>query len=57
MIDRRKLARDNRRLAESAGQMLDTLIINGRREVKRIIISAIIAQVGLRVRGEVTDER
>lgn len=45
MIDRKKLARDNKRLAESAGKMLHTLIIKGKREVKRIIISAIIEQV------------
>lgn len=45
MIDRKQLARDNRRLAESAGQMLHTLIIEGSEAVKKIIISAIIAQV------------
>ena len=45
MLDRKQLARDNRKLAESAGQMLHTLIIEGSEAVKKIIISAIIAQV------------
>ena len=43
--DRKILAKDNRKLAESAGQMLHTLIIQGSRGVKKIIISAIIEQV------------
>jgi hypothetical protein len=45
MLDRKKLAKDNKRLAEAAGKMLHTLIIKGRKEVKKIIISAIIEQV------------
>jgi len=45
MLDRKQLAKDNRKLAESAGQMLHTLIIEGSTEVKKIIISAIITQV------------
>ena len=34
-----------RRLAESAGQMLHTLILEGRADVKKIIIGAIISTV------------
>ena len=45
LLDRKQLAKDNRKLAESAGQMLHTMIVEGRTEVKKIIISAIIAQV------------
>ena len=42
---REMLALENRRLAEAAGQMLHMLILDGRPEVKRIIISAIISTV------------
>lgn len=45
LIDRKQLARDNRMLAESAGQMLHTLILEGRSDVKQLIISAIISTV------------
>ena len=45
VIDRKQLALDNRMLAESAGQMLHTLILEGRADVKRLIISAIISSV------------
>ena len=44
-LDRKKLAEDNRRLAESAGNMLHQLILEGSGRVKQIIISAIIATV------------
>ena len=43
--DRKELAKENRRLAETAGKMLHTLIIKGSTKVKKIIISAIIQQV------------
>lgn len=43
--ERKKIAKENRKLAESAGKMLHTLIVEGKTEVKRIIISAIIEQV------------
>ena len=42
--DRKELAKENRRLAESAGEMLHTLIMEGKTEVKKVIISAIIDQ-------------
>ena len=44
-LDRKHLAMENRRLAEAAGQMLHQLILEGRTDVKQIIISAIIATV------------
>ena len=44
-IDRAQMARDNRKLAESAGQMLHTLVLEGKAEVKQMIISAIIRTV------------
>lgn len=42
---RKELAKENRRLAETAGKMLHTLIIKGSTKVKKVIISAIIQQV------------
>jgi hypothetical protein len=45
VLDRKTLAQDNRRLAESAGQMLHTLILQGSGATKRVIISAIIKTV------------
>ena len=45
VLDRKKLAEDNRKLAESAGQMLHTLILDGSGDVKKIIISSIISTV------------
>ena len=44
-LERKQLAQENRRLAESAGQMLHQLILEGRSDVKQLIISAIIATV------------
>ena len=43
--ERKKLAKENRKLAESAGKMLHTLIIEGNTTVKKTIIHAIIEQV------------
>jgi hypothetical protein len=45
VLNRKALALENRKLAESAGQMLHALIIDGTDEVKKIIISAIISTV------------
>ena len=45
LIDRKQLAIDNRMLAESAGQMLHTLIMEGEDHIKTLIISAIIRTV------------
>lgn len=45
VLDRKQLAADNRKLAESAGQMLHTLIQIDSGEVKKLIINAIIATV------------
>ena len=44
-LDRKKLAEDNTHLAESAGQMLHTLLLEGKAETKKVIISSIIATV------------
>ena len=43
--DRKELEKRNRRLAESAGEMLHSLIDSGTTNVKKVIISAIIQQV------------
>lgn len=45
VLNRKALALENRKLAESAGQMLHALIIDGTDDVKKIIISAIISTV------------
>lgn len=45
VLDRKQLAEDNRKLAESAGRMLHTLIMEGSESVKKVIINAIIATV------------
>ena len=45
VLNRKSLALENRKLAESAGQMLHALIIDGTDDVKKIIISAIISTV------------
>ena len=45
VLNRKQLAADNRKLAESAGQMLHTLIQIDSGEVKKLIINAIIATV------------
>lgn len=45
VLNRKQLALENRKLAESAGQMLHTLIMDGTEAIKKIIISAIISTV------------
>eukprot|EP00325_Prymnesiales_sp_UTEX-LB-985_P033626 CAMPEP_0174727466 /NCGR_PEP_ID=MMETSP1094-20130205/49826_1 /TAXON_ID=156173 /ORGANISM="Chrysochromulina brevifilum, Strain UTEX LB 985" /LENGTH=482 /DNA_ID=CAMNT_0015929211 /DNA_START=135 /DNA_END=1580 /DNA_ORIENTATION=- len=44
-LDRKTLAADNRLLAELSGQMLETLVLEGKSDVKQHIISAIVRTV------------
>ena len=45
VAERKAHGQEIRKLAESAGQMLHTLILQGKKEVKKIIINAIISTV------------